>query len=216
VETILIIDSFDRLFNFASTVCAPRLENSLRVQGTAEGQELELSIHFMDTEVPANIPLPAGAMLEDALSPQTQLPNLHAGQTWTVPVCSPLLPNSPVEILEARVEAAESIRWNGRRHDTWRVVYRKDPGAGLSSDRAAQGTLWVARDEDGTVLKQQADLMGATITFVRLGDEQAATLKEKIRQRQPFVRSQWPDKTPWESTEDDATTDDPFSENAGT
>lgn len=196
-ETILIVDSFDRLFSFSSTVCLSNLEPSFKVHGTVEEQQLKLTVYIGEWAYPTEVPVPSGALLEDAFSPQTQLPNLHAGQTWTVPVCSPLRPNSPLEILEARVEAADSIRWNNRAHKTWRVVFRKDPGAGLSSDQAPQGTLWVTRDGNGTVLKQQAVLFGSTVTFVRLGEEEAARLQQRIREKQPFVRSQWADRMPW-------------------
>ena len=93
-------------------------------------------------------------MLGDAWSPQTLLPGLHTGQTWNVPIYSPLRPpKAPLEILQATVEGSEPILWDGQTEEVWLVVYRNDAGAGLRNNESPRGQLWVRRD--GTVLKQE-------------------------------------------------------------
>jgi hypothetical protein len=113
-------------------------------------------------------------LLCDAFSPQSQLPGLRVGQTWTVPVFTPLaFGKSPVEIVYATVESVEPVLWNGSMTDCWLVVYRTDTGNG-GSHREWRGKLWVSRD--GTVVKQQVVLFDSTITFDRLPEDEALKL----------------------------------------
>ena len=101
----------------------------------------------------------------DALLPQTELPGLHSGQTWTVPVYNPLWPSkSPVEIVRATVEGKEPIFWDGIIQDAWLVAYRDSAAAGV--DQKPLARLWVRRD--GAVLKQEAMLFDSAVTFVRM------------------------------------------------
>jgi hypothetical protein len=114
--------------------------------------------------------LPQDALVGDALSPQTRLPKLRVGQTWTVPVYSPFRPpRCPLEILQATVERNEGITWNGRKVEAWLVVYSSDPGAGLDSAKTSRGKLWVRHD--GTVLKQELMILSSRLSFVRLPSE---------------------------------------------
>jgi hypothetical protein len=109
----------------------------------------------------------------DALSPQAKLPGLREGQTWNVRIYSPFRrPNNPTEVLQATVEGIKPMLWEGHTVDTWLVVYRSDPGAGTASTETPRVRLWVR--DDGTVLKQEANLLDSRITFVRLSDEAAS------------------------------------------
>ena len=115
----------------------------------------------------------------DSLSPQTHLPGLRVGQTWTVPAYSPFRPpNNPLEILQATVERLEPMSYNGRVEDVWVVVYRSDPGAGLAHNGVPRQRLWVRRN--GTVLRQQIRLFDATIAFTRLPRDQAIALERRV------------------------------------
>ncbi|MGW8256369.1 MAG: hypothetical protein ACWGMZ_02670, partial [Thermoguttaceae bacterium] len=114
-------------------------------------------------------------LLNDALSPQMQLPNLRLGQTWTVPAFSPLWPTkSPMQILHAKVEYKEPVSWNAAIRHAWVVVYRNDPGAEFGREGRLLGKLWVL--EDGTVIKQQAVIFDSKLIFTRLSDEEAKRL----------------------------------------
>ena len=170
-----LIDPLGRLSSFRSEVRVQPFDDLITMQGAMEGTRLKIEIHTGGLVYEAEERIPPNALLSDVFSPRTQLPGLHAGQTWTVPVYSPLQPPShPLEILQATVKGSESIVFNGRREDAFLVVYRSDPGRGLGNDERPRGRLWVRGD--GTVLKQQTTIFNSTMTFVRLSDEKAAAL----------------------------------------
>ena len=138
-----------------------------------------MEIRSGDFSYSTDVPLPQHALLSDALSPQTQLPNLAIGQTWTVPALSPLRPTSNLmEMLHATVEGKEPIYWNGEIYDAWVVVYRSDPGISFGANSATRGKLWVL--DDGTVIKQQAMIFDSMLSFVRMSGEETEKLVEKM------------------------------------
>lgn len=178
-ESTMIIDPLAQLSSFNSTLRLNQTEFVIKLQGTVVGNRLKLVASFGGLP-PSQADLPANSLLRDALSPRTELPGLQLGQTWTVPVYSPLRPlNDPLEILQATVESSESIVWDGRREETWLVVYRADGGCGLGSDEPCRGRLWVRRD--GTVLKQQVMFLRTTMTFTRLTEPETASLASRAR-----------------------------------
>ncbi len=181
-ESTLSIDSLGRLLRFDSAVRLDPLGTVVKLKGIVDGTKLRLSISSGDFSHRTELYLPMDALLDDALTPQTQLPGLRTGQTWTVPTYSPFRPqNNPLEILQATVEGTEPIFWNGCPQHTWLVVYRSDPGFGLGSDNTPRGRLWVRRD--GTVLKQQVMIYGSTMVFVRLPDDEVAALEGTVGSR---------------------------------
>jgi hypothetical protein len=173
-ESIVTIDSLARLLSFDSSVRQGPRDRVVRIQGMVEGGQINVSVRAGDLQYNTDMALPANALVADTFSPQTQLPGLRAGQTWTVPSYNPLSPRDSVEILQATVEGSEPIVWNKRAENTWVVVYRDDAGSGLNSDRPPRGRLWVRRD--GTVLRQQITILGFSMVFVRLPDDEAAEL----------------------------------------
>jgi len=177
-HSLLIIDPLGRLSRFESRVWLDPKTALLSLQGTVEGSELELEVRSGDFLYATKAYLPRNALLGDSLSPQTQLPGLRVGQTWTVPAYSLFRPpNDPMEILEATVERIEPINYDGRPEDTLLVVYRNDPGFGIGRDRSPRGKLWVRGD--GTVLKQEVTFLNSTMTFVRLSDKESYELDLK-------------------------------------
>lgn len=139
----------------------------ITLQGTFEGSQLKLKVRSGQMIYNTVAYLPPNALLGDALAPQPRLPDLKVGQTWTMPVYSPLRPpTAPVEVLQATVERREPILWRDQVISTYLVVFRSDPGAELSSNQTARAKAWV--HSDGTVLKQEINLMSARLTFERL------------------------------------------------
>ena len=182
VKSTLVFDSLGQLSRFESSAGFQAMEALIKVRGMIDAGELTLSVRSGDfTYQPEPIPFAGRSMLSDALSPQTHLPGLREGQTWTVKVYSPLRPPSgpldppPLDILEAEVVETERIHWDGQQVDTWHVVYRVDRGAQTGRDRNPRGEAWV-RCGDGTVLKQKATVFNSTLIFVRLPDEPARAL----------------------------------------
>lgn len=175
----LIFDPLKRLSQFESSVGLEGVDDAVKVRGTLDGSELRVSVHSGDFTYETDSVLPGGALLSDALSPQSKLPGLRDGQRWSVEIFSPLRPrNDPVEVLQATVEGTEHVQWGTQVVEAWLVVYRTGPGAGAASARAPRARLWV--QEDGTVLKQEANLFDSTITFLRLPQARATALAESV------------------------------------
>ena len=182
VDSTLTIDSLDRLSRFESAVRFAPLEEPIKIRGTIDGSQLRLAVFTGQKWRASEVRLPRGALPGGDFSPHTQLPGLRSGQTWTVPSYSPLRPHQPIEILQAVVEGTEPTDWGGRTEETWLVVYRSDSGVAVGHSADTRGRLWVR--PDGTVLKQQVTIFDCTMTFVRLPDDEAASLSA-------FVQSNW-------------------------
>ncbi len=174
-RSAMTIDALGHLVGFESAVRLEPLNEVVRVRGTVEGRQLQMTVQTGGAVLSNESFLPSDALLCDALSPQSQLPGLRAGQQWTVPVYSPLLPaKTPLEIIHATVDGLQPISWDGQTQLCWLVVYRGDPVSGVTASDKPRGRLWVHRD--GTVLKQQIMLFDSTITFDRLSDSNAEKL----------------------------------------
>lgn len=179
-ESMVIIDPLGRLSQFESAVWLKPMVDAIRLRGTVEGSELDVEIRAGGQPIYSDmVQLPAGALLGDALSPQTQLPGLRQGQEWTVPMYSPIAPyQAPMEILTATVEGTERISWMGESVDAWMVVYRSQGNSGLGGSDSPHSRLWVR--DDGTVLRQDTNLFGTTMSFVRLPEAAARRLYERV------------------------------------
>ncbi|MGQ9576258.1 MAG: hypothetical protein ACUVUC_13160 [Thermoguttaceae bacterium] len=175
----LTFDPLGRLSQFESAIGFQPKVDALKLRGRIDGAKMTLWIHCGDLPPSEReLPAPRRVMLKDTLSPQSHLPGLRAGQRWTEEAYSPLRhSSSPAEILHATVEERTTIAWNGMTVDTWLVVYRSDPGSALGSAGSPRGRLWVR--DDGTILKQQVVILGSTLTFVRVSDEEAVQLARK-------------------------------------
>jgi hypothetical protein len=185
IQSVLTIDTLGKLLRFDSKVQIESLKNTLRMQGVVEGLQLRMEIRSGDFSYSTEVPLPQQALLSDALTPQTQLPNLATGQTWAVPAVSLLRPtNNLMEMLRATVEGKEPIYWNGEIYDAWLVIYRSDPGMSLAANYNTRGKSWVLAD--GTVIKQQAMIFDSVLNFVRMSAAESARLKEKCREKAEY------------------------------
>jgi hypothetical protein len=180
-NSAMLIDAFGGLLRFDSAVQLLPLIDEITMRGTVDGGQLQLLIRSGSQSFSHEIALPPKALLADALSPQTRLPDLHVGQTWSVPVFNPLWPTkSPIEIISAKVETSETILWNGELERAWLVVYRYDSGTG-ETNQNVQGKLWVRHD--GAVLRQEAMLLDSSIVFVRLTDKETKKLIDTVGPR---------------------------------
>jgi hypothetical protein len=127
------------------------LRFKISIQGTMEGSQLKLKVRSGEFVYNTSTYLSPDALMSDALTPQARLPNLKVGQSWTVPVYSPLRPpNSPLEILHAKVERRDPIVWQDSVVPAHLIVFRSDPGSELTNNREARAKAWV--DLDGKVL----------------------------------------------------------------
>ncbi len=179
-QSSLLFDPLGRLSRFESSVRLDVEQPFVRMRGTADGAKMVLWLRVGDLPpFDAELPVPRDALLGDALSPQSRLPGLRERQTWTVESYSPLRPpNSPKELLYADVESRQPFFWNGRKVDTFLVVYRTDAAEAVGGAGAVRAKLWVQLD--GNVLKQQVFLFRSTLTFLRMNEHDAAPLAARI------------------------------------
>jgi hypothetical protein len=174
----VIFDPLQRMSQFESSVGLPGTDSIFKIRGTIDGQDLHLIIRTGDFSYESDVKLPETALLNDSLSPQTKLPGLREGQSWSIRSYSPLRPRTdPFEILRATVESRAATLWGGRTVDAWLVVYRRDSGSG-SGSQSPRGRLWVL--DDGTIIRQEAALFDATMSFVRLPSGEVDVLLESV------------------------------------
>ncbi len=180
-QSKLVVDPLGRLSEFESRVHLGGIPDAIKVSGQVEGSTLKLTVKSGDVSVTADRTMTPNSLMSDELSPQTRMPNLRVGQTWTVPLYSPFrAPHSPVEILQATVEREDRCRWGGRSVPTRLVVYRGDSGSGRGGDQT-RGRMWVRHD--GVVLRQEVTVFATPIQFERLPESQARELRRVLPDR---------------------------------
>lgn len=149
------------------------------VAGVVVGDKLDLEIKVprknSESIFRTSVYLPPGALLGDAFSPQSRLPDLRVGQQWKAPIYSPLRsPSEPVDILEARVDRIENVEWDGQQVPAFVVVYSSESSGRLTHSRAELARAWV--DRQGRVLRQEALLSTIKLTFDRVPATAAAAI----------------------------------------
>ena len=171
----LEFDPLNRLSSFRTIVRMDETVEAIRMFGTIENSLLHLTVRSGEFEYKVEQYLSAGSLLGSDLSPQTQLPDLHVGQSWTMPIYSPFHPpNRPLDIMQATVEQDELIVWDDQPVKTWAVVYRNESGAGYFGATDYRGKLWVRHD--GAVLRQEAKIFDSILAFIRMNEEEVSEL----------------------------------------
>ncbi len=144
----------------------------------ASGQAIESSRIRIDLRQGGGVPLPQGLVAKDIavppdvefstlMTPRTTLKGLHVGQKWNIPLINPLSPGSSVRVIEALVEAKESVAWH-QDESLLVVVYREDRSGGQGTSTIV-GRSWVT--PSGDVLRQEAMMGGLTVRMDRLEGE---------------------------------------------
>ncbi|MGE0606549.1 MAG: hypothetical protein AB7O62_05420 [Pirellulales bacterium] len=165
-ESSFAIDPLGHLASFRAKLDTPDGLTLMNMQGVVNEDRLKVTVRADQLVHSTEMFLPADALVGDAFSPREQLPNLHIGQTWTVPVFSPFQPpTSPMEVLRASVERQEFLVHGQTAVQCWLVVYRADNGGTSKAAQAARGRVWVRTD--GMVLKQEMLMFEHRLTFVR-------------------------------------------------
>lgn len=185
----LDIDAAGQLRSFTSRVALPGATDQVVLEGVVDDGKVSIEIEAGGMQYETSRHLPTHIMIGDELSPQATLPGLYEGRRWTVPIYSPLRPGqSPIEILHAEVGCEEALYWEDGLVRVHVVSYHEDP----SSHREPRCRLWV--DLTGRVLKQEAAILGAKMSFLRRSDETAAWLAESPPEgKGPLAASPTPD-----------------------
>ncbi len=174
---VLSINASGRLEAFNSTVDLPGVGEAVFLDGTVEDEQVGITIRARGMRYETSRHLPKSMMLGDELSPQAMMPGLEPGKRWTVPTYSPLrVGSSPLEVLHAHVASEESLFWEDHLVRVLVVEYRDDP----ASHHRPRSRLWV--DRSGRVLRQESQLFGATLAFLRRSDEAAAALARNVEE----------------------------------
>jgi len=172
VLTSLDFDHYGVLNRLDTTVTVGDLDDLLHVQGRVSDDKLDLRARVRTGDKSSDIyrdkeiHLPPDALLTDSFSPRPKLANLRVGQTWNFQSYQPLMPHSPLTLIQAHVEREELLEWNGQMVRTRKVAYSRDSGSGISSTRKPVAELWVRKD--GTVLRQDLMLAHVKVQFIRI------------------------------------------------
>lgn len=198
VFTEMNFDNYGSLSDFETSVDVGTLEALLQLDGHVIDDKLDLAARIRPDADTSNeifrnreIVLPPDALFADTFSPRPKLANLHVGQTWSFQSYQPLMPHSPLTLIEARVDREELVEWNGKMMRTYKVVFKKDSGSGISSTRRPVSETWVTRD--GTVLRQDLWIASVKVQFVREpaaetdGSKQVAQLQGDRQQTETTI-----------------------------
>ena len=179
-KSVVHFDLEGQLRRFRSSMQLADLPDIIKMYGDVRDNHLNVQVESGGVSYSTERYMPAGSLLADELSPQQRMPNLRLGQTWSVESYNPLRPpNSPVDLLTAKVEESDIVAWGGRTRDVYVVVYRSESGLGFLSGRHARARMWVSK-EDGTVFRQQIDVLGSRLTFHRLDEGETGRLLKRI------------------------------------
>lgn len=189
-DSRLTFDPFGQLSSVRSVVRLGPSLDAVVFEGSVEDAVLKAQVRAGSLTYATDIAISDRTLLNDALAPQTRIHRLRLGQTWTVTTYNPFRrPTNPVEVLQAVVESVEPILVDGEAEEVFVVVYRTDAGGRLGSADAFQQRLFVRAD--GTVVRQEVRLLGSTMAFARVGEEEAARLAERVLADR-FPRSETP------------------------
>jgi len=173
-----VVDPLGRLSEFDSRLRLGSVIDAIKIQGQIDGATLELSVKSGDISATMTRTLAPNSLMSDELSPQARMPGLRVGQSWTVPLYSPFrAAGSPLEILQAIVERESQFDWDGDKVNTRVIVYRGDPGSGLSGGET-RGRMWVR--DDGVVLLQEVAVFRSLVRFERLPDSAAKAIWQTL------------------------------------
>lgn len=177
------LNNANQLAGFDSDVYLDHVEDPLfTVQGEVRDDLLRLELFSSGESLHQHTMKMGQSLIGDEFSPQTYMPNLYEGRTWTEQVFSPIpSPTSPGKvssrIMEATVEGCESVLWGNEVVQAWLVVYR-DAEAGAGKTSLPVGKMWVLRE--GLVIRQEATLLGSRIRFERLSEADAQPLARML------------------------------------
>ena len=185
VLTNLDFDNYGELRRLNTRVDIGSLEELLSIDGIVKEDTLDLAARLktdgtQEREVyrDREIKLPPDALVADTFSPRPKLANLKVGQTWTFQSYQPLMPHSPLTLIEAKVTGKELIEWQGRMVRVMKVVFQKDSGSGISTTRRPVSETWVTKD--GTVLRQDLWLASVKVQFIRQSNDDQNEEKAKV------------------------------------
>lgn len=175
VHSSMHFDHYGQLESFSSVVTEDDWGECIQIFGAVRDARLLVKAYLVLGEPDEQLtrepvyqtvlPLPDDAMVVDSLAPYPRLANLQVGQRWTFQSYHPLLPNRPLQTIEAVVKERRVLRIDGQDVWTFRVAYLRGADDGLSLDRHL-GDVYV--QDDGTVIRQTLKWGRMNVRFDRL------------------------------------------------
>jgi len=175
------LDGQNKLTGFDSDVYFDDLDQPLfSIKGEVKGELLKVELFSAGDSLHKHVMSVGEALIGDEFSPQTYMPHLYEGRTWTEQVYSPLpSPTNPGKvssrIISAKVEGRESIVWGEGVERAWVVVYRDAESA---ENVPPVGRMWVL--SDGMVVRQETTLLDSNVRFDRLSPAEAEPLADRL------------------------------------
>lgn len=185
-ESRLIMDPNGHLNRISFIITTPEFQKPIRVEGYLKNDKFYVTLFPGSGDKFPRWELPADAVIGNDLTPLVRLPDLFLDQTWNVRVYNHfgIGKNSHLELVQAKVERSDILRWEETDRRVWLVVMRRDAGSLLGHYRPIRGKMWV--DHEGTVLQQESYLNNSKLTFTRVRDSRAEEYQQEsaeIRRR---------------------------------
>lgn len=185
-ESRLVMDAEGHLNRISFIITTPEFQKPIRVEGYVKNDKFIVTLFPGTGERFPRWELPADAVIGNDLTPLVRLPDLYLDQTWNVRVYNHfgIGMNSRLELVQAKVERSDILRWEESDRPVWLVVMRRDAGSLLGHVRPIRGKMWV--DHNGTVLQQESYLNNSKLMFTRVKDSRAKEFQQQsdeIRRR---------------------------------
>lgn len=172
-------DSLGGLAMFKTRVQVNGVDSIVRMSGVVHDGKLRLKMQTGDFTRRSEHPWREESMLGGQLSPEAKLINIYVGRKWRDEVYSPFgAPGAPAELVEAQVDAEDTLLYGGELTRVHRIVYRSLSAAGVSARDRLRAIVWVR--EDGRVLRQDSYFMNVRLRFCRLTDAESAELADEL------------------------------------
>lgn len=172
------LDPLGNLSGFETTLNVNDVP-AIRMRGRVEGSELRLFIRAGELTREEHRYFPQDARLGSELAPDGRLPGMYVGRRWKMQVFSPFpSPADPVELIEGEVVAEEMIQYGRGTETVRRIEFRRLSSAGIASGNEVRATLWVK--EDGTVVRQDVNVLSAKVRFERVEGPAAQRRVERM------------------------------------
>jgi len=186
-RTRVALDSLGKLNSFQTKVQVNDLPLVVRIRGLVDGPQLRLSYTSGGVEHETSYPLPTTqSLLDGELIPESKMLQVYVGRRWQVEMFSLFRPpGDALELLQAEVEAEETIMHAGEPTRTKRIAYRTMSASGVTSKQTLRAYVWVG--DDCTVLRQEVFLLNTRLRFVRRDDPDMIQLARELLDLDTFA-----------------------------
>jgi hypothetical protein len=182
-RTRLVFDSLGALSSFDTKIQLTDVPMVINVDGRVDGAHLKVTLQSGEITHQDSFPVPARSLAVNELFPESKLLDVRVGRRWQQEVYSPF--KTSLEIVEAEVMAEVNIEHRGQRYQARRIEYRSLSSSGVAADKTLRSVVWVA--DDGTVLRQDLHLLGATLRFERCTEPRMIQLAKRLLDLKTFA-----------------------------